>query len=174
MYCRICGESRPVDAKGVCPTCRARLNANPEMRVTQLYCTRCGDGPGHWQIFNVEGVCWKCRGRPLNLRPLVPPSAALRPRVPCRGCGGGAFVRVTAVPDRTIKASSEWGEEAVRPLALALLRGPHEIYTALGTLEAYVCRACGLTELYCRDHDTLPIGPEWGTELFEVPIPAYR
>jgi hypothetical protein len=38
---------------------------------------------------------------------------------------------------------------------------------------AYVCRGCGLTELYTMGHDQLPIGPKYGTALVDVgpPVP---
>jgi hypothetical protein len=54
-------------------------------------------------------------------------------------------------------------------------RGEGDPHRPHARVEAYVCRTCGLTELYTRDFETLPIGPLFGTELFEVPLkPPYR
>lgn len=86
-------------------------------------------------------------------------------------------MRVTTVAERTIDQSAEYATQVVRPFALAFARKRMMLGTAdvpIGALEAYVCRACGLTELYTKEHDALPIGPEWGTELFEVPSTPYR
>ena len=38
----------------------------------------------------------------------------------------------------------------------------------IGVFEAYICRRCGYTELYSRDAASIPIGDEYGTELFEI------
>jgi hypothetical protein len=37
----------------------------------------------------------------------------------------------------------------------------------IGVIEAYICRGCGFTELYTRDVDRIPIGPEYATELVD-------
>lgn len=52
--------------------------------------------------------------------------------------------------------------ERVRSAAPDLSRG-------YGLLEAYVCRACGLTEIFASQPAAIPIGPEYGTELMVVP-----
>lgn len=86
-------------------------------------------------------------------------------------------MRVTTVAERTVGESDEHATQVVRPSALTFVRKRMMLGTVdvpVGTLEAYVCRACGLTELYTKEHDTLPVGPEWGTELFEVPGTPYR
>lgn len=60
------------------------------------------------------------------------------------------------------------GSEAVRPLALAFVRASRagaQINAGAGSLEA---------ELYAKERDALPIGPEWGTQIFEVPGTPYR
>lgn len=38
----------------------------------------------------------------------------------------------------------------------------------IGLVEAYICHKCGFTELYTRDAQSIPIGIEYGTELFDV------
>lgn len=177
MHCRLCGSLRQLDSNMVCTPCRDHALQNRDLRIADYYCVQCGDGPGHAHIFDEHGVCWSCRGRPTAPLVLAPPTPPVRRKVPCRGCGSGSFVRVTTVAERTIDPSAEDATEVVRPFALAFARKRMMLGTAdvpIGTLEAYVCRACGLTELYTKEHDTLPIGPEWGTELFDVPGTPYR
>lgn len=38
-----------------------------------------------------------------------------------------------------------------------------------GILQAYICRACGFTELYATLPAEIPIGRKYGTELVECP-----
>ncbi len=54
------------------------------------------------------------------------------------------------------------------PSSVPLLERAH------GFIEAYVCRACGATELFTRDAASIPIGPEYGTELIVAPGDVYR
>jgi hypothetical protein len=39
----------------------------------------------------------------------------------------------------------------------------------IGIIEAYACRGCGFTELYTHGAAAIPIGPEFGTELIDLP-----
>ena len=44
-----------------------------------------------------------------------------------------------------------------------------------GLLEMFICRSCEAVEWYCHGAATLPIGPEYNTELVEIPTGgAYR
>lgn len=46
---------------------------------------------------------------------------------------------------------------------------------SFGLLEMYVCRGCGYIEWYCSDPQTVPIGPQFMTELVEQsPDGPYR
>lgn len=36
-----------------------------------------------------------------------------------------------------------------------------------GSLETYVCKGCGFVEWYCQDPESVPIGPEYMTELVD-------
>ena len=38
---------------------------------------------------------------------------------------------------------------------------------AFGLLEMYVCRDCGYIDWYCNDPRSVPIGPQFMTELIE-------
>lgn len=122
------------------------------------------------------GVCMEKTGLP-------PPSRPVRPPSPCGRCGHREIVRVR-MRERTTVPAGDSNAELARPFALTWQLG--EDYKSLfsfqkvetaqpdlgepaGLLEAYVCRACGSTELYARRPDEIPIGPEYGTELIVVP-----
>lgn len=86
--------------------------------------------------------------------------------------------------DRTTSGKGEHNLEVTRPLALTWARRTEykalfslekvpsakpDLEQPFGLLEAYVCRACGHTELFAREPEQIPIGPEHGTELIVVP-----
>ena len=47
-------------------------------------------------------------------------------------------------------------------------RPEEDVAKPIGIMEARICRACGLTEIYTQAPETIPIGPEYGTELVEA------
>ncbi len=113
---------------------------------------------------------------------------ALRPPSPCGRCGHREIVRVR-MRERTSTNSGEGNQETARPFALTWARGEEfksllsftkvpsatpDLERPIGLLEAYVCRACGYTELFARDAASIPIGPEHGTELIVAPGGGYR
>ena len=123
-----------------------------------------------------DQICEGCR----ESHALAPPSPGLRPRVPCQRCRHTEFVRVRALRERATTAG-EYGKQYMAPLALTFKlsfggrrlganRPFHEVdpQSPAGLLEAYACRKCGFTELYARQPVEIPIGPEYGTELFSV------
>jgi len=137
-----------------------------------LNCRICGEsGPS----LGATGICETCRQR-LGLREH---GAPLRPARPCSRCAGTTFVRSTSLRER-----APYGRDIVHPhlapLAItfapavrdsgfwALRTAEPTRSTPVGIIEAYVCRACGLTELYTDGAADIPIGPEYGTELIEV------
>lgn len=90
-----------------------------------------------------------------------------RPHGPCRRCQFAQLVRV--------RLRQQVGElRTLAPLAAAFPLAESRLHTApdrtapIGVFEAYVCRACGFTELYCTDPGAIPIGPEHGTELVDA------
>jgi hypothetical protein len=90
-----------------------------------------------------------------------------RPVAPCRRCQYAQLVR--------IQLRHQVGElRTLVPLAAAypLIKGRLHVAPdrtePLGRFEAYVCRACGFTDLYCVDPEAIPIGPEYGTELCDA------
>ncbi len=70
----------------------------------------------------------------------------------------------------------EQGAEYVSQLAVTFghvtwpngkVRAPN-FAAPIGAFEAYICTGCGFTELYTRDADKIPIGPEYATERFAI------
>jgi len=119
---------------------------------------------------------------------LAPPGEPLRPPVPCARCGHPQIVRVQ-MRERSSRETGDYNREVARPVALTWdlkeeLRGflnTRSVRVAeprftrpAGFLEAYVCRACGATELFTRDPASIPIGPEFGTELMVAKTDGYR
>jgi hypothetical protein len=135
-------------------------------------CRICGDAG---EDLGAIGICETCRRR-LGLREPGPP---LRPPRPCARCAGTTFVRSFSLRER-----APYGRDIVHPhlapLAItfapavrdrsfwALRTAEPTRSTPVGIIEAYVCRGCGLTELYTEGAADIPIGPEYGTELIEV------
>lgn len=113
---------------------------------------------------------------------LPPAGEPLRPLSPCARCGHPEILRVQ-MRERTT-TGGETSSERARPLALTWALGEDfksllsfqkvpsaapALARPFGLLEAYVCRACGATELFARDPEAIPIGPEHGTELMVAP-----
>ena len=128
------------------------------------------------------GICKECH---LELG-IVLPAAPLRPEVPCARCRGTSFVRSWGLREIEAQNRTAWASEysavGVRFAALSLAVVPGFRYASLGEveasseasfrlgiIEAYACRACGFTELYTHDAAAVAIGPEFGTELVELP-----
>jgi hypothetical protein len=136
-------------------------------------CSLCG---ARDQVSNL-GLCARCHERlaiPAHTEPL-------RPYGPCARCSGTEFVRSLAVREwaareRLMPPASRRVEPYLTPLALSyrpmvqtsMWSGKRlpTAYIPIGLVEAYVCRACGLTEFYTHRPRDIPIGPEYGTELF--------
>jgi DNA-directed RNA polymerase subunit RPC12/RpoP len=121
-----------------------------------------------WQ--NVNAICSDCRtnhGLGTTARP------SMRPPVPCRTCGHTQLVRIL-LRERT----GEYSSHVPLTLTYGIRHDPGGVFTTssvepdhsqpLGVLDAWVCRACGLTELYAREPASIPIGPEYATELVDV------
>jgi hypothetical protein len=110
-----------------------------------------------------HGFCRRCRDDYAAAR-FAP---AQRPLAPCRRCQFPQLVRT--------RLRHIWGElRHLAPLAAAhpvvdgrLHRAPDRDAPA-GVFEAYICRACGFTDLYCTNPAAIPIGPEHGTELVDA------
>jgi hypothetical protein len=146
------------------------------MIVSELYCARCGRGPGHAHIFDEQGVCWQCGQARKQQGLAADPGQPLRPLVPCIRCAGRAFVRVPNMRERGI-TGMDHTRERFKPLAVTFAVGQGvDAGSAepIGLLEAYVCRTCGFTELYTKNAAEIPIGDAYGTEAFDVPGSPFR
>jgi len=126
--------------------------------------------------YTPEGICKECRETHW-LPPNRPPS---RPQVPCTRCQGRSFVRARAIRERGA-SGSDYVHEYIAWLAATY---QHQSRTTLfagrevdspdplkpvGVFEAYICRSCGFVEWYVLAPETIPIGPEYATDLFELP-----
>lgn len=121
------------------------------------------------------GICGDCHKK----HALSPRTEPLRPRIPCARCGHSTFVRCHVIRERGTTAG-EYGQEYIAPLSATFAHQVSRTFWAgrsvaspdteqpVGVFEAYICRTCGFTELYARDARSIPIGDEYGTELFET------
>jgi hypothetical protein len=165
--CRLRSDESELDARSVCAGCAAKLAAG--WRPNEAYCVQCGSGPGHAHAFDEKGVCLRChQARRAGTVP-GPFAPTTRPNVPCLRCEGRSLVRVA------LRERGTWGgddaRERVVGMALTFEIGQGsrpDSQRPIGTLEAYVCRACGFTELYTRDAASIPIGEAYGTEAIEI------
>ena len=78
----------------------------------------------------------------------------------CPKCGHGEIVYVPRVADRDDR-------DDVRPLVLHVTHLDWKD-VEMGTLQAYVCRKCGFTELYTQGAASLPIDKIPGAQLLKV------
>ena len=107
-----------------------------------------------------------------------------RPNKPCHRCDGTQFIRAQA--REFTRRPGEHGAQVSYPMGVTY---SVDVATALfsdrvtgvraasasapfGILDMYVCRACGLTEWYCRDPQNVPIAPELATEIVNVDPPG--
>jgi len=143
-----------------CRVCSAALKALPQ---------------GH------EPLCSKCIAS-LGLVALPPPR---RPPNACTRCGGFKFVRamlrqvritattgltsVTSVNQHLSPAGVTWAIEAsTEMLGLAVIPGSKPaIDKPHGLLSLYICSGCGFSETYCEDPASIPIGPEYMTDVVD-------
>jgi hypothetical protein len=131
-----------------CRVCKRETVANPEAATI------------------ASGVCSSCRTK---LGVVAMPPARRRP-VPCSKCACMRFIRaiprehdntpapmVLTHPVATTRMFVSLDLEAVEP--------SHRL--GIGLLETWVCSQCGFMEWYCNDPASLPIGPEYMTEIVD-------
>jgi hypothetical protein len=116
-------------------------------------------------------VCADCADK-LGVVPMGPPR---RPALPCQRCNGMKFIRV--IP-RELTTTFSGGQGAV-PMKLTIVPevvdgilfgirvGGPDPRRGSGALETYVCIGCGFVEWYCLDPESIPLGPEYMTELVD-------
>lgn len=145
--------------------------------MSLITCRVCGQE--HWKgLIDEEKICEDCRS---NFA-IPKHTPAQRPLIPCARCGGRVLVRCRAIRERAADGG-DYVHAYIAPLAATYARATRETFfrkrtieenkpdTAqpAGVFEAYICRSCGFTELYARDPEEIPIGPEYATELVKVP-----
>jgi hypothetical protein len=121
------------------------------------------------------GICAECA----KTHSIPTNTAPLRPKTACVHCGGRSFVRCLSIRQHSITPwlkdvapaplSATYAHVIHRKDGLGLdVRRELDLNKPVGVFEAYICRNCGFTELFARDADKIPIGHEYGTELFEA------
>lgn len=129
---------------------------------------------------NAEQICSNCAMRHALLERTEP----LRPRVPCARCNGTQLVRCMTLRERSSTSGgrgdhNSHGERGAEYVSQVGITFAHSVWpngkvrvpnfkAPIGTIEAYICHNCGFTELYTRDAQSIPIGPEYATEAFDV------
>jgi hypothetical protein len=128
------------------------------------------------------GVCGECRTK-LGIIPMPPPRRRARP---CSQCNGSRFVR--ALPREFTATGGDFASAHAAPMTATVVpetsaklffsgrtvAAPTLKY-GLGVLEMYICSGCGFVEWYCLDPESIPIGPEYMTEIVDhMPDSAYR
>jgi hypothetical protein len=106
----------------------------------------------------------------------------------CPGCSGNRILHVREVADRTSDESERVGKaDAPHVQAISAawrIARVREEYRALGIpavresvaglVEAYVCKRCGLTELYTLEPEKLPVDGVYVKELVGPGVEPYR
>jgi hypothetical protein len=122
-----------------------------------------------------DQICFDCAEK----HGLPPRSEPLRPRRPCDRCNHTTFVRCHALRERAAEGH-DYVTQYLAPLSATYATKVDHTFWAgrkvtsadpklpVGVFEAYICQRCGFTELYARDAARIPIGPEFGTELFDT------
>lgn len=78
----------------------------------------------------------------------------------CPKCGHGEILYMPQVADRDDR-------DQVRPLVLHVMHYDWKD-VEMGTLQAYVCRGCGYTELYTQNAAALPVEKIPGAKLLKA------
>lgn len=117
---------------------------------------------------------------------VVPMPPARRPMKPCLRCNGARFIR--AIPREYTADGGDYSTELAAPMTVTAPPGqrerffggydiatPNIVAEGRGLIEMYICTQCGYVEWYCYDPQSVPIGPEYMTELVDfTPGTPYR
>ena len=142
----------------------------------------------------VTSICKPCSTK-LGTTPMPKPR---RPAVPCPRCKCTRFVRVFPRERFTVDASARLGgaefgsfgafyapmaatyEVSIQRQQIGVMIGAPEVRGVdltrpRGLIARYICSACGLVELYCEDPESIPIGPEYMSDIVDYgPDKPYR
>lgn len=139
------------DRPPTCPACGNRELSTPDA-LRRNMCDPCSSDTGLWvQVPDV------------------------RPPLPCLRCNHTRFVRAQ-LRDRGAEGGDH-ATEYMAPLAVSFATREAGLFTVrqralprepIGVIVAYVCQACGFTELYTLGPGRIPIGPQYGTDVVDV------
>ena len=132
----------------------------------------------------VQTICAPCATK-LGTTTMPPPR---RPDVPCPRCKGTRFIRVfprerfvvdnTAMPfgSATIGAmyapmAATFEVSIVRQQIGVMIGAPEvrglDLSRPRGLIARYICSGCGFVELFCEDPESIPIGPEYMSDVVD-------
>jgi hypothetical protein len=142
-------------------------------------CRLCTIRPLKTEAELASQTCVECTRR-MGLEAMPPPR---RPPIACARCGGFRFIRAV---ERHVVAEAVFGAARDVNHSLAVAGATWEldrsgqlyggavipdckpaIREPRGRMSRYICAACGLTETYCDDPATIPIGPEYMTDVVD-------
>ena len=128
-------------------------------------------------------ICWSC-AKTFGVIPMPGPR---RPARPCNRCSGVRFVRV--IPRELTATGGDYVHEKAAPMCVTIVplikddpwwkatkhpQNPNP-HNGRGLLETYVCVGCGFVEWYCVDPESIPIGPEYMSDIVDyTPTTPYR
>ena len=149
-----------------CKLCHAaRLETEPEL--TQTICSPCATK--------------------LGTTTMPPPR---RPDMPCQRCKGTRFIRVFPRERFVVDAASKWlgadfgsigamyapmaatyDVSIVRQQVGVMIGAPEvrglDLTRPRGLIARYICSGCGFVELFCEDPESIPIGPEYMSDIVD-------
>jgi len=82
----------------------------------------------------------------------------MRKSLICPKCNGNEILFFPAIADRDDR-------DIVRPLVIHVQHFSWKDDTEAGKIQAYICKACGFTELYTADIDKIPVDKVPGAKL---------
>jgi hypothetical protein len=161
-------------AMATCKLCHAaRLETEPEL---------------------VQTICAACATK-IGTTPMPPPR---RPDVPCPRCKGTRFIRVFPRERFVLDAShnrwlgGDFGalgvtyapmaatyDVSIVRLQVGVMIGAPEVRgldltRPRGLIARYICSGCGFVELFCEDPESIPIGPEYMSDIVDYSPKPYR
>jgi predicted nucleic-acid-binding Zn-ribbon protein len=89
----------------------------------------------------------------------------MRTQLICPKCGHDKILFVPQLADRDDK-------DVVRPLVVHVVHFDWKDDHEMGKLQAYVCRACGYTELYTHGAKDIPLDKIPGAKILDAKSPA--
>jgi hypothetical protein len=134
----------------------------------------------------LQTICSPCATK-LGTTPMPPPR---RPDMPCGRCQCRRFIRVFPRERFVVDANSKWiggsfgligamyapmaatyDVSIVRQQIGVMIGAPEvrglDLTRPHGLIARYICAGCGAVELYCEDPESIPIGPEYMSDIVD-------